>query len=127
MASLHQIPAVILPASARSGLEVHFFPRILPHVTDIEVTCRAVEREPLRVREARWKGQTQQPALHAAAHALADVEEGPRERAPIAHDANQPCLVRHEQPAAAIPGMRYFSWARSPVREGNQPQRRPFD
>ena len=41
--ALEGAPAVVFPASAGRGREVHLFPNVLAHVADIEVAGRAIE------------------------------------------------------------------------------------
>src|SRR4051794_9216457 len=52
MATLHEIPAVIHSRAATRRLEVDLFPRVLPHVADVQVARRAVERKTPRIAQA---------------------------------------------------------------------------
>ena len=62
-----------------------------------------VERATGRVEVGR-EGDAEEPALAAAAHAVADVEEGLRHELAVPDDADPAGLLDDEQPAASVSG-----------------------
>src|SRR6185369_4921524 len=83
----------------------------------VAVGVGVVDEDPRIVRKPRMERHAEESALAAARDPVADVEERRRQDPSVADDPDPAALLRHEQPSAAVPGIRDPERCAQPVDE----------